>query len=149
MMIMKTTRTRLLLLIPRQQTKKRFVQKTLTLMDGLHSACLAFVPEADRVKLIEPGSISDDTNINGRKEQRKKKKNADDEQRERDGNNQRGLTFQQKIAITTLDMKAEDIKAQHKDRSLMALNCTLQSVRHDLNRAETRAYKFCEDYDKK
>ena len=119
--------------------------------NGWFPFCLfgQFVPECDRVKLIEPGGTVDDSNKNnGRKEQRKQKRIADDQLREKDGNNKRGFSIMSKIGIANLEMKAEDLHGQKKDRDLMALNISLTDIQKNLEQLENRAHKFSVTYDK-
>ena len=118
--------------------------------NGWFAFCMfgPFVPEADRLKIITTGGSKDDTNkANGRKEQRKKKKQEDDDQRERDGINPRGLSFQMKLGIAQIEMKTEDLNVQKKDRNLMALSCALSSAQQSLDRVENRANKHCSHHD--
>jgi hypothetical protein len=92
---------------------------------------------------------TDDSNTNnGRKEQRKQQKKDQDELRDKDVNNKRGFSIMSKIGIANLEMKAEDLHGQKKDRDLMALKISLDAIQKNLERLENRAKQFSVSYDK-
>ena len=117
--------------------------------NGWFAFCMfgPFVVESDRVTIIEVGGTTADSNVsNGRAEVRKKKKKEEDEEFNKDCVNKRGMSMQMKLGIAKLEMKSEDLLAQKKERRMMAINCSIQVVQPNLDRAENRAHKLCPEY---
>jgi hypothetical protein len=113
--------------------------------NGWFAFCMfgPFVPEQDRVTIIETGGKKSDTDIeNGRKEQRKQKKIADNSLRDNDVNNKRGLSYQMKLGVASLELKAEDLSSQKREQKLLALKFTLEATQQDIERADKRAFAF-------
>ena len=118
--------------------------------NGWFAFCLfgPFVPEANRISIIEPNGTKADSNLsNGRTAARKRKKQEEDEMRAFDSQNKRGVSLELKLHIANLELKQETIHQQKKDRKVLALTTQLQMVQSNIERTEKRAMYFSKEYD--
>jgi hypothetical protein len=117
---------------------------------GWFAFCLygPFVHAFDRISIFEKGSnVKDNLKVNGRAMKRVSEKKDADIIRINDDKHDRGMSISSKIGIATIEMKHKGLIQQKKEGNMIALNCRIQSVQKNIDRAEDRANRHCPEYD--